>query len=173
MLPGRSVFDPTTDPTTVCGQPLQAFTRGVWEGGNVPISHPGPSFASSPAAWYGDSANRKDLTFTLPDGTMSVGFSLAQMNAAGNSLSVTGVVVSSDVYNLFSAISDTDTQAGLTLVSRNGYPRIDSPVPIQTVDLTSANGGGAFRPVDGLGLAAAPRADLCCFGRGNHSASPP
>lgn len=46
-LPASSVFDPTTDPNTAAGG-LQAFVSGVWDGSNVLINHPGPSFSDSP-----------------------------------------------------------------------------------------------------------------------------
>lgn len=46
-LPASSVFDPTTDPNTAAGG-LQAFVSGVWDGSNVLINHPGPSFSDLP-----------------------------------------------------------------------------------------------------------------------------
>ncbi len=142
VLPSTSIFDPSTDPALVSGLPLRAFSRGVWDGTHVLINHPGPGFVSPQDDWYSDSGNWKNLTFTLPAGVTSVGFSLEQLDAPGDTLLVNGVAVTTDLYSLLFAASDTDTQSGITFSSRNGYLRIDSDQEIQTVALIGANGDG-------------------------------
>jgi len=142
ILPATSVFNPTTDPASV----VQAFVRGTWDGSNVLINHPGPSFAASAPNWYSDSANWQDLEFTLPANTISVGFSVQQMEQAGNQLTVNGfTVLSSDLMNALAAMgSDFEPYAFGSFRSRNGYVRIDATGgdTINTLRLDNAGGDG-------------------------------
>ncbi len=143
-LPASSVFDPSTDPTLYLGQPLQAFLRGRWGGaGGVLLNHPGPSFVGDAVDWYTVPNYWADVSFTLPSNTISIGFSLQQMEAA-DSLYVNGVLFNSNL--LASLGSDTETQAGLTFSSRNGYLRLDATGgdTIASFGLSNAGTGDGF-----------------------------
>lgn len=140
-LPATSVFDPTTDPAAV----IQAFLRGVWDGSNVLINNPGPGFSASPAAWYSDGSHWADLELTFPAQTVSVGFSLQQMEQSGNRLFVNGATLL--VPDLTSALAtlgtDIELYSGGSFISRNGYIRIDATGTdtIQTVLIDNGTSG--------------------------------
>lgn len=118
-LPATSVFNPTLDPAPV----VKAFLQGVWDGANVIVNHPGPA-VSGGSNWYFDSTNFRDLEFTFDPGTISVGFSLQQLEQHGNRLLVNGTEIISD---LFTAMGNgTDSSQAFPFASRNGYIRIDA-----------------------------------------------
>ncbi len=139
-LPSTSVFNGATDdPFLYFGQPLMAFSRGAWDGDSGIINNPGPSFSANPTAWYQDSFNWRDLNIYLPTGVTSVGFSVAQAENA-DLIYVNGALVGS--FGSLAGMHDTDTQAGLTFLSRNGYLRLDSDVAITSVGFVSLGGDG-------------------------------
>lgn len=141
-LPVTSVFDGVADDTFVYGGgPLKAFSLGAWDGTHGLINHPGPSLAPDPSNWYADSTNWRDLTFLLPTGVTSVGFSLDQVERADTIL-INGNVVVSDLFSLVGGGSLTDTQSGLTFVARNGYLRFDSDAAITSLQILSTDGDG-------------------------------
>lgn len=145
VLPANSVFDPLTDNDTNVTNPtlsIQAFRRGVWDGSHVLINHPGPPSYH----WYADSANWKDLQFDFQGGATSVGFSLQQMDHAGNRLLVNGNVVVADLLGLLGAETEYQsfTEGPLTFNSRHGFLRIDAVGGdlIHSVTLDNYSGDG-------------------------------
>ncbi len=157
VLPANAVFDPTTDNDTDVGNPaqsIQAFRRGVWDGGNVLINNPGPAFYH----WYGDAANWKDLQFDFQGGSTSVGFSLQQMELRDNRLLINGNVVVADLLTLLGTDQEFQnaTEGPFLFNSRNGYIRIDTTGgdTIQSILLDNGSGDGfavdhlAFLPAD-------------------------
>ena len=142
-LPATSVFNPTTDPAPT----VKAFLQGVWDGGNVLVNHPGPA-VSGGTNWYFDSANFKDLEFTFDPGTISVGFSLQQMEQNGNRLLVNGVEI---ISNLFTTMGNgTDSSQAFPFASRNGYIRIDATGGDTITSIRLANNLGDGFVVDHL-----------------------
>lgn len=143
LLPGTSVFNGVTDdPALYFGQPLKAFSQGAWDGTHGLINHPGPSFyPGAPGNWYSDSGNWADLTFLLPTGVTSIGFSLDQVERADQIL-INGNLVVSNLIGLVGPYTANDTQAGLTFAARNAYLRFDSTEAITSLKIVSASGDG-------------------------------
>jgi hypothetical protein len=145
VLPADSVFDPLSDNDTNVANPsqsIQAFRRGVWDGSHVLINHPGPASYH----WYGDSGNWKDLQFDFAGGATSVGFSLQQIDHAGNRLLVNGTVVVADLLSTLGAESEFQaaSEGPFTFNSRNGYLRIDATGGdvIHSITLDNFSGDG-------------------------------
>jgi hypothetical protein len=136
-LPATSVFNPATDPAPL----VKAFLQGVWDGANVIVNHPGPG-VSGGSDWYNDAANFRDLEFSFDPGTVSVGFSLQQLERSGDHLLVNGVEI---ISNLFTTMGNgTDASQAFPFASRNGYIRIDATGgdTIATIRLTTNSGDG-------------------------------
>jgi hypothetical protein len=143
-LPASSLFDPTTDPSTVG---VKAFLQGVWDGSRVIVNHPGPG-VSGGANWYNDSSNFRDLEFTFDPGTVSVGFSVQQLEQNGNRVLVNGVEV---ISNLFTTMGNgTDTSQAFPFASRNGYIRFDATGGDTITSIRIANNLGAGFAIDHL-----------------------
>lgn len=141
VLPATSVFDPSTDPALFSGQPIKAFSLGTWDGSHGLINNPGPSFAPDPSDWYNYS-NWKDLTFLLPVGVTSVGFSLEQVQTADTIL-INGNVVVGNLIELVGPGTATYTEPGCcTFNARNGYLRFDSDAAITSLQILSTAGDG-------------------------------
>lgn len=146
VLPANSVFDPLSDNDTNVANPsqsIQAFRRGVWDGSHVLINHPGPASYH----WYSDSGNWKDLQFDFQGGATSVGFSLQQIDHAGNRLLVNGsVVVVADLLAALGAESEFQaaSEGPFSFNSRNGYLRIDATGGdvINSITLDNVSGDG-------------------------------
>ena len=157
LLPAASVFDPLTDNDTDVANPansIQAFRRGVWDGGHVLINNPGPAFYH----WYGDSANWKDLQFDFGRGASSVGFSLQQMDLHGNRLLVNGVELIGDLLGLLGAENEFQaaTEGPFSFNSRNGYLRIDATAGDVIHSITFDNNAGDGFAVDHLAFMPVP-----------------
>lgn len=143
-LPASSVFNPTTDPA---GVGVKAFLQGVWDGANVIVNHPGPA-VSGGANWYNDSGNFRDLEFTFDPGTISVGFSIQQLEQNGDSLLVNGVELISDLYLTMG--NGTDDSQAFHFASRNGYIRIDATGGDTITSIRLANNLGDGFAIDHL-----------------------
>lgn len=143
-LPASSVFNPTTDPASIG---VQAFLQGVWDGANVIVNHPGPS-VSGGANWYSDSSNFRDLEFTFDPGTISVGFSVQQLEQDGDRILVNGVEI---ISNLFTTMGNgTDSSQAFPFASRNGYIRIDATGGDTITSIRLANNLGDGFAIDHL-----------------------
>ena len=141
-----SVLPATFDPITDDPNGQKVFIGGTWDGTHVLLNHQHGVMEAA----YGTSnnfVNWGDVTFTFAEGVRSVGFSVQQMELAGNTLSVNGTDVLSS--NLLGTMPGGSLQ-------RNGYIRIDAGPGETIFSLTVANNGGDGIAFDHLAFNPAP-----------------